>query len=397
MKCRLVKENVGDRPCVLCYPARVEQPIPLFLCHVGPEAEALFAEVFRFLPKDGPRFALCAVTDVSWDRDYTPWQSSCLPERVFSGGADAYLNFVRSSLAPWAERATPSCARYHLGYSLGGLCALYALTREGRKPPMVDVRRAIYSLLEKQPRRRRTVNLLGYFAPLQDDCEIYDILRGVGFTQINEISRCPDFAAYKAMSQANVNFILNPESRLAAQDMEKRLGIPSVELTRLYQVAQIHKQYQALAQVLGTEIDDSSWHERAQAVVGKMREKYSGTTVAIGEMQNGNAFEMALALTRYGFVIKEIYANLGPDDFVYLRHLAALSPATEVYSNLSPSMLYYQGQDHPVDVTIGKDAAYYHEQAAHLHWDEDIQPFGYAGVISLLQGLDRVLSERKHP
>lgn len=276
-------------------------------------------------------------------------------------------------------------------------CYMYALTREGRKPPMVDVRRAIYSLLEKQPRRRRTVNLLGYFAPLQDDCEIYDILRGVGFTQINEISRCPDFAAYKAMSQANVNFILNPESRLAAQDMEKRLGIPSVELTRLYQVAQIHKQYQALAQVLGTEIDDSSWHERAQAVVGKMREKYSGTTVAIGEMQNGNAFEMALALTRYGFVIKEIYANLGPDDFVYLRHLAALSPATEVYSNLSPSMLYYQGQNHPVDVTIGKDAAYYHEQAAHLHWDEDIQPFGYAGVISLLQGLDRVLSERKHP
>mgnify|MGYP000184660159 CR=1 FL=1 len=60
-------------------------------------------------------------------------------------------------------------------------------------------------------------------------------------------------------------------------------------------------------------------------------------------------------------------------------------------------MLYYQDQDHPVDVTIGKDAAYYHEQAAHLHWDEDIQPFGYAGVISLLQGLDRVLSERKHP
>lgn len=276
-------------------------------------------------------------------------------------------------------------------------CYMYALTREGRKPPMVDVRRAIYSLLEKQPRRRRTVNLLGYFAPLQDDCELYDILRGVGFNQINEISRCPDFAAYKAMSQANVNIILNPEARLAAQDMEKRLGIPSIELTRLYQVAQIHKQYQALAQVLGTTIDDSAWHERAQAVVRAVREKYSGTTVAIGEMQNGNAFEMALALTRYGFVIREIYANLGPDDFVYLRHLAQLSPDTQVYSNLSPSMLYYRGQDHPVAVTIGKDAAYYHEQAAHLSWDEDIQPFGYAGVISLLQRLEQALLERKHP
>ena len=59
--------------------------------------------------------------------------------------------------------------------------------------------------------------------------------------------------------------------------------------------------------------------------------------------------------------------------------------------------LYYRGQDHPVDVTIGKDAAYYHEQAAHLSWDEDIQPFGYAGVISLLQRLEQALLERKHP
>ena len=274
-------------------------------------------------------------------------------------------------------------------------CYMYALTREGRKPPMVDVRRAVYSLLEKEPRQRRTVNLLGYFAPLQDDCEFYDILRSIGFTQINEISRCADFAAYKAMSRANVNFVLNPEARLAAQDLEKRLGIPSIELTRLYQVSQIHKQYQALAKALDVTIDDQVWLEKAQAVVAQMREKYSGTTVAIGEMQNGNAFEMALALTRYGFIVREIYANLGPDDFVYLRHLAELSPETKVYSNLSPSMLYYEGDEASIDVTIGKDAAYYHEQAAHLHWDEDIQPFGYAGVVSLLKRLEEVLLERK--
>lgn len=166
-------------------------------------------------------------------------------------------------------------------------------------------------------------------------------------------------------------------------------------MTRLYQVSQIHKQYQALAKALDVTIDDQVWLEKAQAVVAQMREKYSGTTVAIGEMQNGNAFEMALALTRYGFIVREIYANLGPDDFVYLRHLAELSPETKVYSNLSPSMLYYEGDEASIDVTIGKDAAYYHEQAAHLHWDEDIQPFGYAGVVSLLKRLEEVLLERK--
>lgn len=273
-------------------------------------------------------------------------------------------------------------------------CYMYALTREGRKPPMVDVRRAVYSLLKKQKRQKRTVNLLGYFAPLQADCELYDVLRQLGITTINELSRCQTFAEYQGMAQANFNVILNPEARLAAQHMEKNLGIPSIELTRLYQVGQIHRQYQALGQVLQTTVDDSRWYEAAKETVAYIKTQYSGMTVAIGEMQNGNAFEMALALTRYGFCVRELYANLTANDFVYLRHLQELSPDTRVYSNLSPSMLYYDGSQHPVDVTIGKDAAYYHDDSAHVFWDEEIQPFGYAGVQALLQKLDAALKGR---
>lgn len=273
-------------------------------------------------------------------------------------------------------------------------CYMYALTREGRKPPMVDVRRAVYSLLKKQKRQKRTVNLLGYFAPLQDDCELYDVLRQLGITTINELSRCQTFAEYQGMAQANFNVILNPEARLAAQHMEKNLGIPSIELTRLYQVGQIHRQYQALGQVLQTTVDDSRWYEAAKETVAYIKTQYSGMTVAIGEMQNGNAFEMALALTRYGFCVRELYANLTGDEFVYLRHLQELSPDTRVYSNLSPSMLYYDGSKHTVDVTIGKDAAYYHDDSAHVFWDEEIQPFGYAGVQALLQKLDAALKGR---
>ena len=273
-------------------------------------------------------------------------------------------------------------------------CYMYALTREGRKPPMVDVRRAVYSLLKKQKRQKRTVNLLGYFAPLQADCELYDVLRQLGITTINEISRCQTFEEYQGMAKANFNVILNPEARLAAQHMEKNLGIPSIELTRLYQVGQIHRQYQALGQVLQTTVDDSRWYEAAKETVAYIKTQYSGMTVAIGEMQNGNAFEMALALTRYGFCVRELYANLTGDEFVYLRHLQELSPDTRVYSNLSPSMLYYDGSEQPVDVTIGKDAAYYHDDSAHVFWDEEIQPFGYAGVQALLQKLDAALKGR---
>lgn len=275
-------------------------------------------------------------------------------------------------------------------------CYMYALTREGRNPPMADVRRAVYSLLEKQTRHRRTVNLIGFFAPLQDDCELYEILHKMGITAIKELARCRSFEEYKTLSQANFNIILHPEARLAARDMQERLGIPAVELTRLYQVSKIHTQYQALGAVLGTTAEDGARWEQARQAVAKMREKHAGTTVSIGEMQNGNAYEMVLALTQYGFVVKEIFANLSAQDFVYVRHLAAVSPDTKVYSNLSPTMLYYEDGDCPVDLTIGKDCAYYHPHAAHVYWDEDIQPFGYAGVISLLQAVHTALTERRN-
>ena len=55
-------------------------------------------------------------------------------------------------------------------------CYMYALTREGRKPPMVHVRQSLYSLLEPGHKKGNVVNLLGYFSPLVDDCELYGIL-----------------------------------------------------------------------------------------------------------------------------------------------------------------------------------------------------------------------------
>ncbi len=63
-------------------------------------------------------------------------------------------------------------------------CYMYALTREGRKPPMVHVRQSLYSLLEPKKKKGNVVNLLGFFSPLMDDCELYDLLK----------SRCKDDA-----------------------------------------------------------------------------------------------------------------------------------------------------------------------------------------------------------
>ena len=68
-------------------------------------------------------------------------------------------------------------------------CYMYALTREGRKPPMVHVRQSLYSLLETKKKRGTSVNLMGYFAPLLEGCELYELLKSIGVKQIRELSR----------------------------------------------------------------------------------------------------------------------------------------------------------------------------------------------------------------
>ena len=62
------------------------------------------------------------------------------------------------------------------------------------------------------------VNLLGFFSPLVDDCELYDLLHSAGIKTIHEISRCRNFEEYKTMSEANFNLVLHQESRFAAED-----------------------------------------------------------------------------------------------------------------------------------------------------------------------------------
>lgn len=274
-------------------------------------------------------------------------------------------------------------------------CYMYALTREGRKPPMVHVRQSLYSLLEPRKKRSTSVNILGFFAPLMDDCELYTLLKQAGVKTIREISRCKDYGEYQMMAEANFNLVLNPEARFAARDLEERLSIPSIELKRLYEIDKIASQYAALGAALGVTFRDEAEREAAEAAVRAFREAHGAVTFCVGECMNGDPFELSLALVRYGFRVSEIYGTLTEENFGYLRRLEALSPDTKVFSNLEPTMLYYDCSQSPGDVTIGKDAGYYHPGCPNLTWNQDRQPFGYAGVRRLFEALDQTMTEQE--
>lgn len=273
-------------------------------------------------------------------------------------------------------------------------CYMYALTREGRKPPMVHVRQSLYSLLEPGHKKGNVVNLLGYFSPLVDDCELYTLLQEAGVKTIHEISRCEDFEEYKKMSEANFNLVLHPEARFAAEDFHDRLKIPFIELRRLYQIDKIGSQYQAFGAALGIEFHAEEQKKQAQEAIESFRKVCPDPVFAVGECANADPFELSLALVKYGFKVAEIYGTITGENFIYIRQLKKLSPQTKIFSNMEPTMLYYDPAESGVTLTIGKDACYYHPNTKGIHWNEERQPFGYAGVRRLFEALDLAVTEQ---
>lgn len=273
-------------------------------------------------------------------------------------------------------------------------CYMYALTREGRKPPMVHVRQSLYSLLEPGHKKGNVVNLLGYFSPLVDDCELYTLLQEAGVKTIHEISRCEDFEEYKKMSEANFNLVLHPEARFAAEDFHDRLKIPFIELRRLYQVDKIGSQYQAFGAALGIEFHAEEQKKQAQEAIESFRKVCPDPVFAVGECANADPFELSLALVKYGFKVAEIYGTITGENFIYIRQLKKLSPQTKIFSNMEPTMLYYDPAESGVTLTIGKDACYYHPNTKGIHWNEERQPFGYAGVRRLFEALELAVTEQ---
>ena len=79
--------------------------------------------------------------------------------------------------------------------------------------------------------------------------------------------------------------------------------------------------------------------------------------------------------------------TLTAENFIYLNQLSQLSPETKVFSNMEPTMLYYDPEKSGVNMTIGKDAGYYHPDQPNVIWNQDRQPYGYAGVRRLFEAL----------
>lgn len=124
MKGALHRFSLEGRPCA-CFAPQEEGPLPLLvLCGWGME------EKLPSLSQELPP-ALLFFARAEGDRDFTPWPAPGVREgEAFTGEAGAYLEFLTEAALPYLEREYGASPRPEgrgiLGYSLGGLFALWA-------------------------------------------------------------------------------------------------------------------------------------------------------------------------------------------------------------------------------------------------------------------------------
>ena len=304
------------------------------------------------------------------------------------------ITCVDALLGTDMERVCSACERALNDGTRVRPCYMYALTREGRRPPMVHVRQTLYSLLEPMEKDPKSVNIIGNFAPLEDG-ELQKYLTKAGVKHIRQISTSGSYEEFLKMASANFNIVTNPEARASAHDMSQRLGIPYIELTRIHDVERTALQYKSFANAVGIEIDLSEDEYKANEAVASLKRSFPDLTFNIGECLNADPFELALSLVRYGFKVDEIYGTLAPEKFRYVSKLAELSPDTKIFCNMEPTMLYYDMSASRAHISLGKDAAFYCPGIPNVAWNSDIQPFGFQGITKLMETIEKTMKEAR--
>lgn len=280
------------------------------------------------------------------------------------------------------------------------ICRMVPIEMDGKAPPPLAVQEAIYDVLRPSNEKERAINIIGSFAPIDAESEFYEVMTAAGVRKVSHIAACTSLEEFQMMSRASHNLLIKPGGRLAVRQMEKKLGIPCCFAPVAYGLQTIAQAYRTIGEFLGVELRTEQYHEEAQEAIQSYQGTMGSLTIGVGSTPNASPFELARALTEYGFQVPYIFANLILDfDLQHVEWLKHHAPDIKVFTNVHPSMVDFLGLNLTVDLAVGFDAGYFCSGARTVSLTLDNQPYGYRGVLSLfremLQALENPQNHRE--
>jgi nitrogenase molybdenum-cofactor synthesis protein NifE len=266
------------------------------------------------------------------------------------------------------------------------------IVRDGNYGPMVQVRQAITNCFDAQENAsdfKDAINLLGTFAPLENDSELFSLLKGAGINKIKTVAGCRSFEELQGMGGSRANLIVHPQAAECGADLEKRLGMPYIKLYTSYVPNIIEDNYKKLGSFLGARICCGNERQAAEKAIKEFALKYKGRSIAVGEAVCGNPFDIALMLINAGIEVPFVFRDMiHPEDWDLIAALNKTVPELKVYSGVHPSTAACPATLPEAHLMLGLDAGYFNKDAISAAWPFDRTFFGFDSIHALLGIMD---------
>ncbi len=273
------------------------------------------------------------------------------------------------------------------------------VTMTSHTPPPVTLQRTIYHVLEhlpQGPHDEHAINIIGGFAPVAAESELYPLLKQAGYQSVHQIAACKNFDEFAEIRLSHFNILLKAFGRLACDEMKKKWGTPYKLTGMPMSIDHVAHMYDALGEALGVKLEYEPYKTHAQQSIEEARSWLSGKNVAVGSSLNGSTFEIAALLQQAGAHIVALVAEeAAASDAPYVDELMQVNPTLPVYPSTNPRMATVTGLNEPVDIAVGFDVGRLCPEATCVPWGVDQQPFGFQAIEYLLSEVKHALTETR--
>ncbi len=260
------------------------------------------------------------------------------------------------------------------------------------------------------------VNLIGSDLPLYSESELMRWLRKEGI-EIKEVSGCDTFEQYMKMSESRLNIYYEPAVKMAAEDLEERLGMKSLYLTFSFDKEEIMEDYRLLAESLNLELPDFSEDIKLmEEEIQRAKKVYGDTEIVIDYTFTFRPLSLAALLLDNGFNVTEIYTDsFVADDKAVYEKLKAEHPELKICPTNQPEMRFmhpsiqsegqmekqsdlYENSGGELDtkvISLGQKAAYFRGTDYFVNVAESGGYFGFRGIAEVFGLMIDAFNEKK--
>lgn len=281
-------------------------------------------------------------------------------------------------------------------------CHMNPIAAETKKPPLVTTMQAMFSTIETSDyASENAVNLCGSFAPIPEECELFDFLGDYGL----EVRQLADYETYEAfceMGRSKYNLIMRPAGKFAAEYMDKNYGTTSVRYMISYDIDEIRGNYEEWGEVLSQQhsksenavFDLAGVERETKEMIAHAVKKLNGLPISVASSAVLRPCSLVKALIKYGFTVKEVFVQeLLPVDKDAYEYLCENHPEILISQPRHHKSAVRDNKDTNM-VAIGFEGAYLRQSDYVVDLSGDEGMYGYYGVQRLMKMLEKSIEEK---